>query len=170
MVSIVAFIYLSRGSHVVPRFGARVSSCWAAASRRATRGKAFVVLLCSALGMLPSDLESMRGRGWLARSVGSKGKPFVGLRRGADLSSVITTSWSLRGIGPFAALLRRGVGEAGGEGVSSSMKGVIGMGGSVGLASEGVYGTIGWMSVLYIGSTAVTGTEINVMLHSIEGG
>ena len=169
MAGISAFVYLSRGSRVDPRFEARGSARWAAASRRATRGETVVVWLCSALGMLPSDLESMRGRGWLAKVAGRIERFFAGLRRGAGLSSVISTSWSSRGVGPFTIVLRRGVGEAGGEGVTSSKKGGIGMG-SIGLASEGVYGTIGWTSAFVPGIIANAGIVIDVMLPSIEGG
>ncbi len=78
-------------------------------------------------------------------------------------------SWPSREVDSFPVVLQCGVGEAGGEGVTSSKKGGIGVG-NVGLALEGVYGTIGWMSAFISGSTAVTGTGIDVMLHLIEGG
>jgi len=68
MVGISTFVYLSRGLHVDPRFEVRGSPCWAVASRQAMRGETVVVH--SALGMLPSDLEGTRGWGWLAKMAG----------------------------------------------------------------------------------------------------
>jgi hypothetical protein len=167
MVSISAFVYLSRGLCADPHFEARGLACWAAASRWATRGKTVVVH--STLGMLPSDLEGMRGQGWLAKMAGRMERPFSGLRRGASLFSVITMSWLSWEVDSFPVVLQYGVGEAGGEGVTSSRKGGIGVG-NVGLASDGVYGTIGWMSAFIPGSTAIARTGIDVIPHSIEGG
>ena len=110
---ISAFVYLSRGSRVDPRFEARGSVCWAAASRQATRGEMVVMWLCSTVGMLPSDLKSMRGQGWLAKVAGHMERFFARLWQGAGLFSVITTSWSSQKVCPFTIVLRRGVGEAG---------------------------------------------------------
>jgi len=77
--------------------------------------------------------------------------------------------WLSQEVDSFPVVLRYGVGEAEGEGVTSSRKGGIGVG-NMGLASDGVYGTIGWMSVFIPRSTAIAGTGIDVIPHSIEGG
>jgi hypothetical protein len=78
-------------------------------------------------------------------------------------------SWSSREVDSFPVVLRYRVGEAGGEGVTSSRKGGIGVG-NMGLASDRVYGTIGWMSSFIPRSTAVARTGIDMIPHSIEGG
>ncbi len=80
MVGISTFVYLSRGLRVDPCFEARGSARWAAAFRQAMRGETIVVWLHSTLGMLPSDLESMRGQGWLAKMAGRMDRPFSGLQ------------------------------------------------------------------------------------------
>jgi hypothetical protein len=126
----------------------------------------FIVWLHSALGMLPSNLESIRGRGWLVTLAGIAGTVVTRLWWGAGPSLAISTSWFSGGAVPFCVVMWHGVGEAGGEGVASSVKGGIGVG-STKLASEGVYGTIGWM---FARSTAAARTRIDVILHLTIGG
>ena len=130
----VAFIYLSRGlwgcplTEVVRLFGSL------AAVRRARME--LMGGRVGSRGMFPSEYDWVRGRGHCAilpgflvgrRELSSVG---VGGRNSMVVSLGLLGAWS-----SWGAL--HGVGEAGGAGEASLWKGGIGIGGGVGLSSEG---------------------------------